>query len=104
MLPSVTDSPDDLYPHRFRTLGDFCAATAGHQHDDAVEATIEWMLIPIQRALGLPGFASELDRPQIDERTRVFLNLIYTIMLEKAGELRGHRARIGDERYPPDND
>lgn len=31
----------------YRTLGEFCTATSGAEHDEAVEATLQWMVAEV---------------------------------------------------------
>lgn len=33
----------------YRTLGDFCAATRGASHDQAVEATLQWVVAEVTK-------------------------------------------------------
>lgn len=33
----------------YRTLGEFCAATDGPEHDQAVEATLQWMVAELSK-------------------------------------------------------
>jgi uncharacterized protein YbgA (DUF1722 family) len=33
----------------YRTLGEFCAATAGSEHDQAIEATLQWMVAELSK-------------------------------------------------------
>lgn len=40
---------DDPSVPEYRTLGEFCAAVAGPKHDNAVEATLQWMVAELSK-------------------------------------------------------
>lgn len=60
----------------YRTLGEFCAATSGAEHDEAVEATLQWMVAEISKVAddrdrdGLTGpcFTAESVRALVADR------------------------------------
>lgn len=71
----------------YRTLGEFCAATDGPEHDQAVEATLQWMVAELSK---------EADER---ERDRVGLNGLHfsassvrVLVASKADLIRRYRA------------
>lgn len=80
MVPTVTE---------YRTLGEFCTATAGSEHDQAVEATLQWMVAEMSK--------------EADERERIGAGLnglhfssesVRGLVADKADLIRRYRSMI----------
>lgn len=72
----------------YRTLGEFCAATADPEHDQAVEATLQWMVAELSR--------------EADERERIGATVaglhfsaesLRRLVAEKADLIRQYRSQ-----------
>lgn len=80
MVPTVTE---------YRTLGEFCAATDGAEHDQAVEATLQWMVAELSK--------------EADDRERIGAGLnglhfsaesVRVLVADKAELIRRYRSMV----------
>jgi hypothetical protein len=77
----------------YRTLGEFCDATAGPEYDEAIEATLQWMVAEMSK---------EADRRERDNvginGLRFSAQSVRGLVEDKADLIRRYRAMVAERR------
>lgn len=77
----------------YRTLGEFCDATAGPEHDEAIEATLQWMVVEMSKEAD--------DRERMDATLNGLSfssNSVRGLVADKANLIRRYRRMVAERR------